>query len=211
MNSDQKWDEHFRIQSEVDFDFVIGQQMGLPVGMQRSSPPEFRRRVLASMVSYQLRLRSIDYTLKRYVESDTYEDNKVSFGDEVSDYFRNSAVSLEDELKKLHTIGELTAGIFGAEITLYRIPYALDSARMLSNRGLLLEVLPILRLCLEMMSWAYVAFYMHDLEEVSALKAQSCISSLKASYNSVGRLYGYLSKFTHWGHVVHRHFLDFSE
>jgi hypothetical protein len=212
MNSDGRdWAEHFQIQSEVDLDFVIGQHVGLPVGMQRSSPPEFRRRVLASLVSYQLGLRSIDYASKRYVGGETYDEDEILLGDEISHYLRNSATCLEKELKNLHTSEGLTTGIFGAEITLYRIPFALDSARMLSNRGLLLEVLPILRLCVEMMSWAHVAFYMGDKEEVTALRAQSCISQLKESYKSAGKLYGYLSRFAHWGHVVHKHFLDFDE
>jgi hypothetical protein len=34
---------------------------------------------------------------------------------------------------------------------------------------------------------------------------------MKESYKTVGKLYGYLSKFTHWGQVVHGHFLDLSE
>jgi hypothetical protein len=213
MNTDdRRWTEHFPIQSVVDLDFVIGQRRPYRVGMERQSPPEFRRRVLAAAISYQLGLSSIDYALKRYVDQETYEDSNASLGDAASDYLRDGAIFLMEELKKLHTVDELTFGVFGAEITLYRIPHALDTARMLSNRGLLLEVLPILRLCLEMMSWAHVAFRMHDEEErIRALKAQNCISMLKQTYKTAGRLYGYLSTFSHWGHVIHRHFIDFDE
>lgn len=172
--------KHFQIQSDVDLDFVIGQGLGWPIGMSRQSPPEFRRRVLAAAVSYQLQLRSIDYALKRYVEPELYESDDVSLGDQTSDYLRDCAVLLQEELKNLHTANP-TFGIFGAEFTLYRIPHAFDMARMLANRGLLLEVLPILRLCLEMMSWAYVAFPMRDENEIVALKAQNCIFSSEAN------------------------------
>lgn len=175
--------------------------------MLRDSPPEFRRRVLAGAISYQLQLKSIDNALKRYVASDLYEGEDLSLGDAVSDYVRDSAAVLMKELRNLHT--ERPAfGTFGTEITLYRMPHSLDTARMLSNRGLLLEVLPILRLCLEMMAWSSSAFHMQDEERVVALKAQSCISELKSVYPTAGKLYGYLSTFSHWGHVVHGQFLD---
>jgi hypothetical protein len=204
------WAEDFKIQSEVDLDFVIGQQLGWPIGMLRRSPPEFRRRVLAATVSYQLQLRSIDYALKHYVASDQYESDDLSLGDTVSDYLRDSVTKLMKELRDLHT-KEPTFGMFGAEITLYRVPHSLDVARMLSNRGLLLEVLPILRLCLEMTAWANVAFHMQNEEEVVALRAQNCIADLKNVYETAGKIYGYLSTFSHWGHVVHGEFLSFDD
>src|SRR5215472_6960480 len=71
-DSDIDWISQFRIQSDVDLDFVRS-QIGWPVGMTRASPPEFRRRVLAAAISYQLQLRSIDYALKRYVDPKEYE------------------------------------------------------------------------------------------------------------------------------------------
>lgn len=173
MSADGRpWAKQFQIQSEVDLDFVIGQGIGYPVGMLRSSAPEFRRRILAGAVSYQLQLKSIDYALKRYVGPDTYEGEELSLGDEVSDYLRNSSTVLMKELHHLHT-KHPTFGTFGAEITLYRLPHSLDTGRLLSNRGLLLEVLPILRLCLEMMAWSSVAFHMKDEERVVALKAHT--------------------------------------
>jgi hypothetical protein len=208
MNRDDYgWAQQFKIQSQVDLDFVIGQTIGYPVGLQADSPPEFRRRVLAAAVSYQLQLSSIDYALKRYVDPDTYETKDDSLGDKISSYLRRSTGVAEAELRNLHT-PEPTFGVFGAEITLYRVPYAIDAARMLSNRGLLLEVLPILRLCVEMMAWAYVAFGTVEEDKVTALKAQTCISMAKPAYKTIGKLYGYLSRFTHWGHVIHGHFID---
>ena len=179
--------------------------------MLRRSPPEFRRRVLAAAISYQLQLRSIDYALKRYVASDLYESDDTPLGDATSDYLRDSVTKLMKELRDLHT-KDPTFGMFGAEITLYRVPDSLDVARMLANRGLLLEVLPILRLCLEMTAWANVAFHMQDEEKkVVALKAQSCIASLKDVYGTAGKIYGYLSTFSHWGHVIHGEFLSFDD
>ena len=78
MNGDKEnLAKHFQIQSDVDLDFVVCQSIGWPVGMTRKSPPEFRRRVLAGALSYQLQLRSIDYALKRYVEANEYEETIV--------------------------------------------------------------------------------------------------------------------------------------
>jgi hypothetical protein len=205
----QSWTDHFGIQSEVDLDFVIGQGSGYPVGMERESPAEFRRRILAAAISYQLRLKSIDYTLKRYVDADLYDGEEMLLGDSTSDYLRESVEVLMRELRNLHT-AHPSFGEFGAEITLFRIPNCLDTARMLSNRGLLLEVLPILRLCVEMMAWSNTAFYLQDENQVMALSAQSCITNMKDVYPTAGKLYGYLSTFSHWGHVIHGHFLDFN-
>jgi hypothetical protein len=168
--SNQLWTDHFRIQSVVDLDFVVGQSTGYPVGMERESPPEFRRRVLAGVVSYKLRLKSIDYALKRYIDADLYDNESTSLGDSVSDYLRECVELLMSELPNLHTPAP-TFGEFGAEITLFRIPHCLDVARMLSNRGLLLEVLPILRLCLEMMAWSSAAFNMPNEDQVIALRS----------------------------------------
>jgi|tagenome__1003787_1003787.scaffolds.fasta_scaffold20879652_3 hypothetical protein len=207
----QGWKKHFWIESEVDLDFVIGQGFGWPVGMQRNSPAEFKRRVLAGILSYGMQLSSIDYTLKRYVKPETYEAEDVSVGDAVSDYLRDACRSLGEELSNLHTQGELPFGVFGAELTLYRVPNVLDTARMMSNRGLLLEVLPLLRLSLEMAAWAHAAFYISDEQKVVDLRAQSCISSLKSTYKSAGQLYGFLSQFSHWGHAVHREFIHLDE
>ncbi len=209
MDADsENWQKQFQIQSAVELDFVIGQRGGFPVGMQGASPAEFRRRVLAAKLSYELRLKSIDYALKHYVDPDVYETDDISLGEAVSRYLRGAFHIVEEELSKLHTQGDLPFGIFGAELTLYRLPHALDTARMLSNRGLLLEVLPLLRLGLEMIAWAHTAFYISDENEVVDLKAQSCLSSLKATYWSVGQLYGFLSQFTHWGHAIHGEFID---
>jgi hypothetical protein len=174
---ERTWKQHFQIQSVADLDFVIGQMLGWPIGMSRNSPPEFRRRVLAAAVSYQLQFRSIDYALKRYVNPQEYDEEHLSLGDVTSDYLARSVAILEEELRNLHTKGELTFGVFGAELTLYKIPYTLDTARILSNRGLLLEILPILRLCLEMMSWTTVAFKLVDEEHVVTFKSTKLYSS----------------------------------
>jgi hypothetical protein len=80
---DIDWISQFRIQSDVDLDFVLS-RIGWPVGMTRASPPEFRRRVLAAAISYQAQLRSIDYTLKRYVDPKQYEVEQTYLGDIVS-------------------------------------------------------------------------------------------------------------------------------
>jgi hypothetical protein len=201
------WVSEFEIQSFVDLDFVIGQKFGLPVGTTRASPPEFRRRILAALISYRLQLRSIDYALKQYVAVDQYSGDRSSLGDTVSDFLKDIAKTLKSELKNLHTQGDLTFGQLGAELTLFKLPETLDLARMLANRGLFLEVLPVLRLCLEMISWSLTAFYIEDEETVRKLKANACISKLKQVYETAGQIYGYFSKFSHWEHEIHSHFL----
>jgi hypothetical protein len=82
----QNWADDFPIQSMVDLDFVIGQHVGWPVGMERRSPPEFRRRVLAAAASYTLQVKSIDYALRRYVHPEQYLIERELLGDTISDF-----------------------------------------------------------------------------------------------------------------------------
>src|ERR1700730_5025132 len=202
------WIAEFQIHSASELDFVIAQNFW-PIGMTRSSTPEFRRRVLAATMSYQLQLRSIDYALRRYVDPNEYESDEISIGDMVSDFLKDSVTRLEADLRNLHYSEGSTFGQFGAELTLFKFPYTMDLARMLANRGLFLEVLPILRLCLEMISWAAVAFHIDDEGKVRQLKAQKCIPKIKPIYESAGKVYGYLSKLSHWEQAIHSHFLNF--
>jgi hypothetical protein len=154
--------------------------------MSRASPPEFRRRILAAAISYQLQLRSIDYALKRYVNPNEYGDEQNSLGDIVSDFLSDSTATLADELRNFHSKENFTFGQFGAEITLFRCPEVLNLARMLANRGVFLEVLPMLRLCLEMISWSAVANFITDEDKVKRLRARACISKIKPIYG-IGR------------------------
>lgn len=206
-NNGAEWIHQFGIQSTVDLDFVIGQDGGWPVGMQRSSPPELRRRLLAAAISYQARLKSIDYTLKNYVDPNAYQTEDVCLGDIASDFLCQSLERLRPGLQDLHTQKGLTFGIFGAELTLFRVPDCLDNARMQANRGLFLEVIPLLRLCLEMTAWSAVAFFTEREAEVRNLKAQHCIPRMKSTYRTVGKLYGYLCNFSHWNFEIHPHFM----
>jgi hypothetical protein len=127
-----------------------------------------------------------------------------------SDFIRNGGSLLKDDLKALHT-PEPTFGRFGSEITLYKFPDIIDMAGMLANRGLFLEITPMLRLSVEMIAWAICVFNSDNEEYVTRLKAQSCISTLKRAYSSAGRVYGYVSKFSHWEQVVHPFFLNIQE
>jgi hypothetical protein len=179
------WANHFRIQSGPELDFVVGKHW--PVGMLRRSPPEFKRRILAAATSYMAQLSSIDYAKKRYVASDQYESAEFSLGDASSDWLKGTVEQLIQELFNLHTADTTLFGVFGAEITLYRVPYAIEIARTLANRGLLLETIPTLRLCFEMVAWANVAFHIENDERVISLKAQNCISKLKDVYPTAGK------------------------
>lgn len=208
IKQEEAWKVHFPVRADSDFYFTIGGDW--PIAMSHASPPEFKRRILAAAASYKLRLRSIDGTLKRYVEPDQFEKIETTFGGTASAFLRDCRRILTNELRKLHT-PEPTFGQFGAEITLFKLPQMLDAARILANNGLFLEVLPILRLMLEQISWSIVAFFSSTDLQVRKLEGNDCISRMTAVYSGAGRLYGYFSKFSHWSHEVHRNFLHLSD
>jgi hypothetical protein len=207
------WAAHFRISPGVELDFIISQRVGWPVGMPRGSTPEFKRRILAAATSYQAQLKSIDYAKKRYVPPELFEDQgkDILLGDASSDYLKETIQTLIKGLFNLHTADTSAFGIFGSEITLYRVPYAIDMVRVMANRGLLLEAIPTMRLCIEMIAWANAAFSIEDDDNVVALKAQNCIPLLKAIYEPAGKIYGYFSRFAHWGHIIHGQFIGLKD
>tara|TARA_B100000123_G_scaffold184648_1_gene137615 strand:+ start:817 stop:1773 length:957 start_codon:yes stop_codon:yes gene_type:complete len=202
---------HFRIHTASDLDFVIGESHGLTVGMESSSTPELKRRVLAAISSVLLGLQSIDTARKNYVSNTAFETDEVLLGDQISQYINSAHDELMNGMQYLQSLKEPTYGRFGAEISLYRVPYIIKNARLLANRGVLLEAIPLLRQALEMIAWSYVAFRNGDANKVDNLKAQSCIGKLKEIYPNVGNIYGFLSQFTHWGRNIHTQFIGVKE
>lgn len=211
MSPEQKfdWARHFKIQSSVELDLVFQQKYDWPVGITRRTPKELHRRLLAAAVSYQLQLRSIDYTLRTYVNDLTLDDDSIAIGDKISDFISNALKTTKARLKELHTSEKFSFGQFGAEVTLFKLPETIDTARLLANRGLLLEAIPILRLCVEMLCWSKAVYNMSDESAIIALKPHACISKTKATYPSIGMFYGYLSKIAHWEQTIHGDFMHF--
>ncbi len=203
------WRKEFRILSTSNLNFVLGENVGLAVGMNRSATPEFRRRVLAALISYQMGLSSIDYAKKKYVRTTEYQNEKLTLGDTISHFISTACASMARQMPDLHAKeDEFPIGRFASEITTFKIPRMIDNARLLADRGCYLEALPILRLCLEMTAWANAIYPIEEFDEIVVLKAQNCIASLRSIYPHAGRIYGYMSQFTHWGQIVHAEFLE---
>ncbi|MGA8400154.1 MAG: hypothetical protein WB697_09710, partial [Stellaceae bacterium] len=199
------WAHEFGILPPADLDFLVSHGHGWSVGTSRSSTPEFMRRLSAAATSYFLQLRSIDYTYKQYVDQDLFESRPATLGDNISDFLKGCARILDKELFKLHRENP-SFGQVGAELTLFRFPDTLDVARTLSDRGRLLEVLAILRLSVEQISWSAVAFHLAESNDVRHLRAQSSITKFKAAYSTIGKIYGFLSQYSHWQFDVHPEF-----
>ncbi|WP_159998166.1 hypothetical protein [Roseomonas sp. 18066] len=206
------WADDFRLHGLVGFDDVLGANGGFPVGVTRETPPELRRRILAALFSYQAGLKSIDGTLRRYVDPQTYEvPPPRSLGDAVSDYLADCRGILMQELKALHPDDPGSFGRLAAEVTLYTLPSTLDTARHLADQGRLLEAVPALWLALEMMAWAAAAFRITDPAMVKDLKATKCIGRLKPVFPAAGELYGLMSRYAHWEEAIHFGFLSVCE
>ncbi len=203
-----RWVENFPIQSAVDLDYVFGQHLSWPVGITRESPIEFKQRIKAAAISYQLRLKSIDYTLKQYVPP---EPTNIILGDEISDFLKKSLRDTREELNRLYIDGYAKFGEFASEITLVRIPDMIDTSRMLANRGLFLEIVPILRTNLEMLAWVSKVYFIENDDLVKSIEPQKCVAHLKKIYEPAGSLYGMFSKYTHWNYNIHPKFFNTDE
>ena len=206
------WAREFRIVGVTELDFVLGESRGYVVGLSSRAPAELKRRIIAAKLSYELGLKSIDYAKKSYVAQNSYEISADTMGQRASDLINYACEQSSIQLKELHRIGtNSTYGRVGADIAVLRAIDAIRNAKILANRGYLLEPIPILRLAVEMIAWAAAAFFFDDESRLDGLKAENCIRDAKKIYKPAGRLYGYLSMFSHWRRDIHRSFLVIKE
>jgi hypothetical protein len=62
-----------------------------------------------------------------------------------------------------------------------------------------------------MIAWAVAVFDSDDENYVTRLKAQSCLAMLKSVHSSAGRVYGHISKYSHWEQAIHPVFMHIGE
>jgi len=81
---------------------------------------------------------------------------------------------------------------------------AIENAFRLADIGNLFETTAVARQSIEQLAWSFAASQLEVAEEISALRAQSSISTLKTTLPKIGTLYGWLSEHAHWKFETHR-------
>ena len=134
-------------------------------------------------------LRSIDYTLKKYVEDDTYEEKDESLGGAIHLFLSENLERSHRELLKFTVRDVVRVGDMIADMNLVRIYSSLKAAHLLANRGLLFETLCLVRFVLEQLAWTKACETMTDEDAIMKLQATECITAFKTVYPHTGRLY----------------------
>lgn len=181
---------------------MVGDQMML-VAVPIHAPAELKKRILGAVKSYHAGLSSVDYTIKRYGERWKFadpSDDEIAFVRTLSDVDARIA-NLVDDLGSGSARPDCI-GLFAAESALVRLKPTFRSALILISQGHAFEAAAVVRLLLEQIAWAFAVYGLFDKAEVLQQSSTDAISKLKKYAPFVGRLYGALSKQTHFGSCV---------
>src|SRR5262245_6554747 len=83
---------------------------------------------------------------------------------------------------------------------------AFDASKRLSELGYLCEVAAILRISLEQFAFSARLWQLTGREDLQAIRPIQSLSAFKLFVPASGRLYGLLSKYTHFEYDHHTHF-----
>lgn len=165
----------------------------------------------AAVIAQTMRLKSIDYALRRYVlpnQESQVTSEAAPFHSYIAAYQASKRYIFE-RLGSLVTEGrrDPTVGEFGASIALERLPHSFFSAHLLYRLGHRYEGHAVSRHILEQIAWAYAAGPFDDVDSIASIVTTRTISSLNKFLPKAGKLYGFLSHKTHIDYSSHFDFL----
>lgn len=163
------------------------------------TPLDLERNIAAAVKAYFLRLKSIDYTLKRYGECWEIGPEYISDRDKTLDELL-AQVNIEIvRVTKWVTDFHEKPDVFGLVVAgsaLIRLQSSFRTAGLLIRLGYIFEASAICRLILEQVAWAYEIHKIED-DRVYKVSPSKAVTTLKELLPSVGRTYGFLNRFTH--------------
>jgi hypothetical protein len=178
------------------------------IGLPKAATLDLKRKVLAAAIANKLRI-SLGYAEKRYVGTDDITaprevglshtiDNLFHEGHSLfCSYIESLKDSFDDNTK---TLDDLSNQFF------YRNMAGLDAAKKLSDLGYLCEVAVVLRSLVEQFAFAAKLRTLPIETGLENVKPVQCLNYLKSVEGTAGRLYGLLSKYTHFEFDHHTHF-----
>ena len=161
--------------------------------------------IAAAMTATGLRLSSLDYAKRRYVDVRDDQD-EVRPLDRYTDVYRLCTRYIGDAAGHLETskTEALTYGVYAAAVALERLRSTFSALSLLYRLGLNYEGDAVARQALEQIAWALVASASDDESTVRKLKATKCVTQLRSIEPVAGVLYGLLSESTHAGLAHHQ-------
>jgi hypothetical protein len=190
-----------------DFE-VVGTHLFMALIPRGERYGAFAENVRAAAVASTLRLSSLDYARRRYVEP-VPNQVEVEHHHPYIDAYAAAKTHVERAIGRLRTAGrpDPTVGIFGSSLVLERLPASFFCAHFMYRMGHRYEGHAVARLILEQLAWAYAAHDSDDMAFIEAVETTRSISVLKQFVPEAGRLYGFLSNKTHIDYSTHHEFL----
>lgn len=191
-----------------DFEF-LGTMQHAALISRRDVGSLLEDNVRAALVASTLRLKSLDYARKRYIEDRPPSPHSDRHEAYVAAY-KAAKRYVQRVIEKLDTRErpEPTMGVFGASVVLERLPASFFCAHLLYRLGHKYEGHAVARVILEQIAWAYSAHLTDDMEVIQKIETTRTISGLKNLLPDAGRLYGFLSSKTHIDYSSHEEFLQ---
>jgi hypothetical protein len=187
-----------------EYDFYLANSPW-QIGLQSTHPDSLKRKIAAAVVSESIGLRSVDYTLKKYLHDVSYPREDGSRLDlRIRAFVSRKMFDFESTIRYLAPLPNKSWCMTVSEWTLSRAPFSMELLAYCGQRGALFEALAIARMMLEQLAWAYVINTESDENAVLKLSATRAITSFKGKFLFAGRLYGWLSAHIHWTFDGHK-------
>jgi hypothetical protein len=180
------------------------------IGLPQVVTLDLKRKVLAAAIAHKLGI-SLSYAERRYVQAaQINEPRELGLSRRIDALFQEGNLGLcayVDALRASYddettTLDDLSNQFF------FRNMAGLEAAKKLSDLGYLCEVAVILRSLLEQFAFAAKVRTLSVETKLEKIKPIECVNYLKSIEKSSGKLYGLLSKYTHFEFDHHTHFFS---
>lgn len=205
----ERYDSLFPLLPDYVAHYTIGGKYTPRIGIP--DRPSFRlaEELFAVLIADQMRI-GIEYARKRYVDDFT-ETRWLGLTDKIDALFQEGRRGFSwyisagfDLPKREGSFQDLSMQFF------YRNIAAFDASKRLAELGYLCEVASILRSALEQFAFCAYLWNLEGAEELSSVTRKSSFNHFRKFVPATGRLYGLLSKYTHFEYDHHTHFFAYS-
>lgn len=168
------------------------------IGVERNAPAEFKKRVVAAAVSYNLGYAGVDYLLKLYGDGWIVPDPGKDTAGLIYQMTSSVKTSVRAASERVRLISaELDHnGRFLARAALLRLQLTFRASVLTIHNGFHYESAALTRIILEQLAWINTIHLLPDQSALS-VKPTKCLAELKKMHPHVGRLYGVLCTLTH--------------
>lgn len=200
----------FPLHSARTYQGTLSKYLDIGIDFHDSSA-ELRRRLVAAAASTMTGYAGVDYLLKNHFKNFEPED---PFPDRRDTEFEHKSIWLFQDIvesiqgRPASEIESSCIGHFISDATLIRLRFTLKRCFAEANIGALYECAAILRLAVEIFSWACEVRDWDDSQKIQKRTSSKSISFVRKAIPEWGTLYGVLSKYSHWEYSAHVNILN---